>query len=77
MNQEQIDAELNLVSIWIHNCIIRMCCNAYIDKTKVNHHPQYTFQEFKDAIYDPWTGETMAEREVKIHNLKHLFTNQI
>lgn len=58
-----IDKEFDLIFLWVHNNIRRMCLNAFIDSSKVGLHSLYTFIEFKNAIYDVWTGETVVERE--------------
>lgn len=73
INMEAIDQEFNLVQMWMRDCIGRMCLNANIDKTKCGHHPLYTFEKYKKAIYDPWTKETVAERDRRVFNIKPLF----
>jgi hypothetical protein len=70
---KEIDEEFNLLQLYIYDCINRMCLNAYIDKTKCSHHPLYTFEEYKTAIWDPWTGETVASRTRWALNIKPLF----
>ena len=73
MTEKEIDQEFNNIRVWIHECIMRMCLNANIDKTKCGHHVLYGFQEFKTAVYDPWTKETSLERHRRIFEIKDFF----
>lgn len=74
MNNQDLDKEFNLCQLYLYENIDRMCLNIYIDKTKCYSHPLYSsLEEYKNAIWDPWTGETVADRTRRVFNIKPLF----
>lgn len=70
------DAELNMVSVWINNCISRMCLNACIDGAKCSIHEMYSFNDFINGTVNTskMDNEPLPDYWIRIKNLKPLFS---